>query len=312
MMFQEPAYAKLNLALDILGKRPDGYHEMKMVMQSISLHDQIYLQERKEEQGEKQKEKREEEQEGNAILVTTNVSYIPKDQGNLAVKAADRFFTALNRPAAGLALHIDKKIPVCAGMGGGSSDGAAVLRILRRRYAPEMPRETLEDIGGQAGSDVPFCVRGGTVLAQGRGERLSDVTPLPPCWFVVCKPAFSISTPALFAQVRAGTLRCHPDTQGMLAALQTGDLDGIAHRIYNVFEDILPRRYGEIFELKSRLLEEGAMAASMTGSGPAVFGLFSTLETARTAAERIREDRGKGSEEDSVYLCQNQPCVLPL
>ena len=148
------------------------------------------------------------------------------------------------------------------------------------------------------GSDVPYCVRGGTVLAEGRGERLTDLPGLPPCFLVACKPACSISTPELFALVRTKKLRCHPDTAGMTAALAAGDLEGVAHRLYNVFEDVLPRRYAQVFEMKSALLGLGAMAASMTGSGPTVFGVFRDEERARTAREVL------AAQYPAVFLCR--------
>lgn len=268
----ESAYAKLNLTLDILGKRPDGYHELRMVMQSVDLRDELALRPRTD----------------GVIEVETALPFLPKDEGNLAAKAARVFFAEAGRPCPGFTIAIDKRIPVCAGMAGGSSDGAAVLRALRRAYAPDMSREALEAAAARVGSDVPFCLRGGTVLAGGRGEVLTDLPSLPPCFFVVCKPPFSISTPELFAQVRAKKLRCHPDAAGMLSALEAGDLEGVARRVYNVFEDVLPRRFSQVFQIKGALLELGAMAASMTGSGPAVFGVFREEDAARRAAEALR------------------------
>lgn len=279
----EPAYAKLNLALDILGRRPDGYHDMRMVMQSIDLADRVTVSTRPEP----------------GMTVNTDLPYLPRGEGNIAAKAAARFFEETGLPAPGLAIDIQKQIPVCAGMAGGSSDGAAVLRVLRRLYAPEMPEERLEEIGALVGSDVPYCIRGGTVLAEGRGERLSALPPLPPCWLVVCKPAFSVSTPELFAQVRVKKLRCHPDIPGMAAALERGDLEGVARRLYNVFEDVLPRRYSQVFEIKDALLEHGAMAASMTGSGPAVFGIFRDEAPAAQAAQAL------STREASAFLCRS-------
>lgn len=269
MTYTEPACAKLNLTLDILGRRPDGYHDLRMVMQSIDLQDTVSLSAR----------------DGAGVQITTNLSFLPRDGGNIAAKAAACFFQQTGLQPAGLAVDIQKRIPVCAGMAGGSSDGAAVLRILRRIYAPHMALCDLEAIGTLVGSDVPYCVRGGTVLAEGRGEILTDLPPLPPCFFVVCKPGFPISTPELFAQVRTKRLRCRPDTAGMLSALERQDLEGVARRMYNVFEDVLPRKYAEVFEIKHALLEEGAMAASMTGSGPTVFGIFRDQAAARQAAE---------------------------
>ena len=272
MNYTESAYAKLNLALDILGRRPDGYHDMRMVMQSIDLADQVTLSPRQEP----------------GISVNTDLPYLPTGEGNIAAKAASRFFEATGLPFPGFDIDILKQIPVCAGMAGGSSDGAAVLRILRRLYAPDMTEERLEEIGALVGSDVPYCVRGGTALAEGRGERLTDLPALPPCWLAVCKPPCSISTPELFSLVRLKKLRCHPDTAGMIAALERGDLEGVARRMYNVFEDVLPRRYVQVFEIKSALLGLGAISASMTGSGPTVFGLFRDREPAEQAADALR------------------------
>ena len=283
MICTEPACAKLNLTLDILGKRPDGYHEMRMVMQSIDLADRVTVS----------------TCPGKEIAVTTDLPYLPKGDGNIAAKAALRFFSSVGMEPEGLAIDIQKNVPVCAGMAGGSSDGAAVLRVLRRLYMPDMTEEQLEEIGALVGSDVPYCVRGGTVLAEGRGERLTDLPPLPPCWLVVCKPSCSVSTPELFAQVRLRKLRCHPDTTGMLNALERQELGGIARRLYNVFEDVLPRRYAEVFVIKSELLELGAMAASMTGSGPTVFGIFQDQGTAAQAAAEL-------SGQYAAYLCR--PC----
>lgn len=282
MVCREPAWAKLNLTLDILGKREDGYHEMRMVMQSIDLADQVTVSPRPEP----------------GCGVTSDLAYLPRDEGNIAAKAALRFFEAAGIPPAGLAIDIRKNIPVCAGMAGGSSDGAAVLRVLRRMYAPEMTEAQLEKTGALVGSDVPYCIRGGTVLAEGRGERLTDLPPLPPCWMVICKPSCSISTPELFAQVRIKRLCCHPDTAGMLRALEARDLEGAARRMYNVFEDVLPRRYAEVFAIKSDLLGLGALSASMSGSGPTVFGVFRDQEPAARAAEVL------SGQYAAVHLCR--------
>lgn len=282
MTHTEPAFAKLNLTLDILGKREDGYHDMRMVMQSIDLHDVVTITPR----------------EKAGLTLTTDLPFLPKGDGNIASKAAARFFQSTGLPAPGLSIDIRKSIPVCAGMAGGSSDGAAVLRTLRRLCAPDMPQGELEEIGALVGSDVPYCVRGGTALAEGRGERLTDLPPLPPCFLVVCKPACSVSTPELFGLVRTKRLRCHPDTAGLLSALEHGDLEAASHRFYNVFEDVLPRRYSQVFEIKGALLERGAMAASMTGSGPSVFGLFRDEEPARQATEALE------SSCQAVFLCR--------
>lgn len=282
MIYTEPAFAKLNLTLDILRKREDGYHDLRMVMQSIDLQDTVAVAPRREP----------------GVAVAADLPFLPRGEGNIAYKAAAQFFESAGLPLPGLSISIQKKIPVCAGMAGGSSDGGAVLRVLRRLYAPDMPREQLEAVGALVGSDVPYCVRGGTALAEGRGEILRDLPPLPPCWLVVCKPACSISTPELFSLVRTKRLRCHPDTAGLLAALERQDLEAAAHRFYNVFEDVLPRRYSQVFEIKSILLELGALASSMTGSGPTVFGLFRDREPAVSAAEELK------TRFPAVFLCR--------
>ena len=284
MTYTEQAYAKLNLTLDILGKRSDGYHELNMVMQSIDLADTISVT----------------PQDAPGLALTCSVPYLPCDNSNIAAKAANRFFAAKGTDTPGLAIHIEKNIPACAGMAGGSSDGAAVLRILRRLYDSDMPQEKLESIGALVGSDVPYCIRGGTALAQGRGEILTDLPPLPDCWFVVCTPPFPISTPELFAQVRVKKLRCHPDTAGMLKALANRDLEAVARRVYNVFEDVLPRKYAQVFEIKRKILDEGAMTASMTGSGPTVFGIFSDENKAISAAHELKK------EYKATFLCKNK------
>lgn len=282
MTHTEPAFAKLNLTLDILGKREDGYHDMRMVMQSIDLHDVVTITPR----------------EKAGLTLTTDLPFLPKGDGNIASKAAARFFQSTGLPAPGLSIDIRKSIPVCAGMAGGSSDAAAVLRVLRTAYAPQMPLDRLEEAGALVGSDVPYCIRGGTALAEGRGERLRGLPPLPPCWIVVCKPACSLSTPELFSLVQVKKLRCHPNTAELLTALEEQDLEGVARRMYNVFEDVLPRRYGEVFSIKSELLGLGALGASMTGSGPTVFGVFSDRAAAARAAEAM------SGQYPAVFLCR--------
>ena len=270
-MEREAAYGKLNLTLDILRRREDGFHDLRMIMQSVDLQDEILLEER----------------DGEEISLFCDASHVPAGGGNIAAKAAEAFFRETGLARRGIAITLRKAIPVSAGMAGGSSDGAAVLRLLRRLYCPEMPPERLEAIGAQVGSDVPYCVRGGTALAEGRGELLRDLPDLPPCWFVLCKPPFPIATPELFARVQVRRLRFHPDTAGMLRSLEAGDLEGVCQRIYNVFEELLPRKYSQVLELKGALLDRGAMAAAMTGTGPTVFGVFDREEKARLAAEAM-------------------------
>lgn len=271
---QVQAYAKLNLTLDILRRREDGYHDLQMVMQSISLADTLTI-------------------TPGAGRMDTNLSYLPSDGRNLAQAAAAAF-----RRATGLDLQVDiaiqKRIPVCAGLAGGSSDAAAVLRALNECTGAGLSPEQLAKIGEQVGSDVPYCVVGGTALAEGRGEVLTPLPALPRCHVVLCKPAFSISTPELFRAVDGVRLKCRPDTDGVLSALEAGDLGGVARRMYNVFEDVLPARlYTRVAEIKNDLIQCGALGANMSGSGPTAFGLFDRLEAAQEAraclAQRYRD-----------------------
>lgn len=275
------AYAKLNLTLDILGRREDGYHDLQMVMQSIDLADLLTV---VPTQGRGR--------------TSTSLSYLPGDDRNLARKAVLAF-----RQATGTGPEVDisiqKRIPVCAGMAGGSADGAAVLWAMDHLAGTGLSPARLARIGEAVGSDVPYCVLGGTALAEGRGERLTPLPPLPPCHVVVCKPPFPISTPQLFARVDTKKIVRRPDTSGLLAALEQGDLTGVARRMYNVFEDVLePRRQAEIASLKTALIDAGALGASMTGSGPTVFGLFDSPEAAAAARDRLSQ-----SYED-VFLCR--------
>ena len=265
-----PAYAKLNLTLDILRRRADGYHDLRMVMQTVSLHDDVRVA----------------LTEGDGI--SCRCGEIPGDESNLAVKAARAFFARTGIPPRALAIDIVKRIPAQAGMAGGSADAAAVLRALRTLLLPELSDEALERIGADVGSDVPFCVRGGTALAEGRGERLTTLPPAPSCHAVLCKPDFSISTPMLFSRVRAEELTDRPDTDGMLDALRRGDARGVFARVKNVFEQVLPPEYGEVFAIRDSLLALGAEAAAMTGSGPTVFGLFRDAPAAEAARETLR------------------------
>lgn len=268
------AYAKLNLALDVLGRRADGYHEMRMVMQSVTLSDRIRL----------------ETGTGRPLRMTTDLGFLPSNEKNLAAVAALRLCEAAGVSSEGLAIDLWKTIPVCAGLAGGSADAAAVLRGLNRLMRLDLSSAELAEIGARVGSDVPYCVRGGTALAEGRGERLTPLPPLPRCHVVLCKPAFSVSTPDLFERIDGVRLRRRPDTLGLLGALEAGDLAGVARRMYNVFEDALPpRRAGEIGEIRNSLIQYGALGASMSGTGPTVFGLFRDASAARHACSALRE-----------------------
>lgn len=264
----ERAYAKLNISLDVLGKAADGYHDMLMVMQSVDFGDDIHI-----------------ELTDGDFSIDPGQSYLPADERNLAMKAALLF---LEGTGLGARIRVVKRSPVCAGMGGGSSDAAAVLRALNRLTGRRKSAAELCAMAEKLGSDVPFCVQGGTQLAEGRGELLRPLPPLPDCSIVIAKPAFAISTPALFARIDGRKSRMRPDTAGLITALETGDLAGVARRMYNVFEDVLPRNQAEIGRIKSELLSMGALGAAMTGTGSAVFGLFPDPAGAEKAYESLR------------------------
>lgn len=269
-----PAYAKLNLTLDILGKRDDGYHEMKMVMQTISLHDDVTV-----------------TLTDKGITCRIAGAELPCDERNLAVKAAKAFCEAMDYRG-GIDIALIKRIPSEAGMAGGSADAAAVLRALRDLVSPALTDERLEQISARIGSDVPFCICGGTQLAEGRGEKLTVLNPAPECFVAVCKPDFPISTPALFARVDGVMLSDRPDTDAMLSAIARGDCGALCANVQNVFEQALPDAQRErIEEIKRALVENGAACAAMTGSGSAVFGLFSDEVLCRNACEVLQGDR---------------------
>ncbi len=283
----EKAYAKLNISLDVLGKRPDGYHDMVMVMQSVSLHDELRI--KLNDSGE--------------LSAMSDLHFIPNDERNLAVRAARQFLDAAGDEGRGVEISIKKRIPVGAGMAGGSADAAAVLRAMNRLYGGRFSTGELEEIAAGIGSDVAFCVAGGTALAQGRGELLSRLPDMPGCHFVICKPTFSISTPELFRSIDSTPLRHHPDTAGILESLDRGELEGICRRLYNVFEDISDRRIKTVGEIKSRLLDCGAAGAVMTGTGSAVFGIFTDETMAQKAQSALlREYR---------FCCTAKP-IKPL
>lgn len=271
----EEAYAKINLTLDILGLRPDGYHKMDMVMQSVSLSDTLCIS-LEEEPG---------------VRFRSTRGDLPSDRRNLAVDAAYRFLEARGLPQQGVSIVLEKRIPVCAGTAGGSSDAAAVLRGLNRLTGEALSQEALMDLGALVGSDVPYCVMGGTARARGRGELLEKLSPVPSSFFVLCKPSFSVSTPELFRRFDTQTVTERPNTEAMIKALEAGDLQRVASQLWNVFEEVLPAREQMVVKgIRDRLTHLGAIGASMSGTGPTVFGLFDREDLARAAAAKLGED----------------------
>ena len=217
------------------------------------------------------------------IHVGTSLRYLPCDERNIAFKAAKTFFAKIGDQTLGANITITKHVPVCAGMGGGSSDGAAVLRALNKLTGNPFSRSELEELGATLGSDIPFCIAGGTSLASGKGEILSNLTPFPDCHFVIVKPNFSVSTPELFSKIDLNALKYHPDTQGVVSSVESRNLKGICQRMYNVFEDVLPPKPDDIPVIKEILVDCGALGAVMTGTGSAVFGIFEDEDNAKAA-----------------------------
>ncbi len=270
----EKAYAKLNISLDVSKAREDGYHDMVMVMQTVSLCDELSITL---------------DQTG-VVRAEADLRYIPRDDRNLAVKAAKLYFAKTGREGTGAVIRMKKRIPVGAGMAGGSSDAAAVIRALSRNFGQELKKDEMMTLAEQTGSDVAFCVLGGTALAEGRGEILTPLRDMPDCTIVICKPDYSISTPELFRAIDREKLRVHPDTAGILEAIREGNLAQICRRMYNVFEDVPDRRMKIIGGIKTRLINKGAEGAVMTGTGSAVFGIFTDENTAKKACSAMAKE----------------------
>ena len=261
----EAARAKINISLDVLGLMPDGYHELDSVMVSLSLCDDVSVTLLKS---------------GGTDVVIRGFT-APR---NTAATAALRFFDALGLSGCTADIEIKKRIPVQAGLGGGSADAAAVLRALNVLCGGRRPFDRLREIGFFVGADVPFCVEGGTARAGGRGELLSPLRDFPDCGILLVKPAFSVSTAELYSKIDSVKIAERPDTGAVADAVGKGDLRGIAAKVCNVFEEVLsPDLREEIFAIKSRLLEFGALSSAMTGTGSAVFGLFEKIADASDA-----------------------------
>ena len=258
------AHAKLNLTLDVVGTRPDGYHDLRMVMQEIDLGDDITLL----------------LETGAPWSVETDSGEIPCDENNLAIKAALLFEKESGINFGGLKVVIRKHTPVCAGMGGGSADAAAVLKLLYDYYQMPFPEETLYRLAEIAGSDVPFALFGGTALAEEKGQVLKRLPIMPKCPVVLCKPDFPISTPELFRAIDREPIALRPNTEKMIHALEASDLKEIAEELCNVFYPVVMRDHPEIQTIRQTMMEAGALNACMTGSGPTVFGLFEQLQKA--------------------------------
>lgn len=270
----EGAFAKLNLTLDVLGKREDGYHDLKSVMQAISIRDDVEI----------------DIGTGKPWSLECSMEGIPTDRSNLAWKAAEVYCDAMKKDPDGLAIRIAKRIPSGAGLGGGSADAAAVLRALNRHYGDPLSILALAELGAQVGSDVPFCVLCGTAMVEGRGERLRKLPDMPECVFVVCKPEFSISTAELYKKLDTVAIARRPDQQAMETALLAGDLTKVADLLCNVFDPVVTAEHLELNYIKSICNSYGALGMQMTGSGSAVYAIMPSFEYAAVVCNMLKDN----------------------
>ena len=279
---EEKAYAKINLVLNIGDLRPDGYHDIQTIMQSLELHDDVTV----------------EQTGGTGITVTASVDTIPTDESNLAVKAVKAFAAKTGVPADGLSIHIEKRIPVAAGLGGGRSDAAATLRALNVLYETNLSVDELAEIGIEVGSDVPFCVHGGCAYVEGKGDMVVPTTPMPQCIIVIGKPDLAISTEKMYQRFDQAELPQRADhTPEIMLGLRWENLKAVAESVGNAFEQVLMKNERNTVDMMKEVMNQfGTLGTAMTGSGPAVFGIFDNELYARVASETLRQ-RLKGNPE---------------
>ncbi len=270
--YQIKAYAKINLGLDVLRRLENGYHEVKMVMQTVGIHDELTL--TRTETG---------------ITVTTDNEELPTDDNNLIYKAA-RIMMEEYQLKGGIHIHLKKNIPIAAGMAGGSTDAAATFKGINRLYDLDCTLEELMELGVRVGADVPYCILGGTALAEGIGEKLTSLNPAPDCYVLVVKPDINVSTGYVYEHLDAEGVTEHPDIDGMVNAIWEESLQGILDRMGNVLENVTVKKYPVINDLKNRMRELGALNSMMSGSGPTVFGIFVNERLAREAFEQMKKE----------------------
>ncbi len=275
------ALAKINLGLDVLRRRDDGYHEVRMIMQTLKMYDKITIRKMKEP----------------GIQLKSNLFYVPENESNLAYRAAKMLADEFQL-AQGVFIDLQKFIPVAAGMAGGSSDAAAVLYGVNRMFQLNLSKRQLMERGVKIGADVPYCIMRGTVLAEGIGEKLTPLPPMPSCKVVVAKPQISVSTKFVYENLKLGEVAAHPDIDILLAGIREGDLHKVAANMGNVLETVTIPHYPVIAQIREEMMRLGALNAMMSGSGPTVFGLFDDDELAEQAYSELRE----GSLARQVYL----------
>lgn len=270
---QLKALAKINLGLDVLRRREDGYHEVKMIMQTIGLHDDLEIRKTKTP----------------GIQVKTNLYYLPTNENNLVYKAAKLLMDEFQIQD-GVSIQLKKRIPVAAGMAGGSSDAAAVLWGINQMYGLGLSMQALMERGVRLGADVPYCIQRGTALAEGIGEKLSVLPPMPKCTILIAKPGISVSTKFVYENLHANDLKPeqHPDVDSMIEAMRQKDLGLLCSRMGNVLETVTIPAYPVINEIKRTMMDNGAIGSMMSGSGPTVFGIFDSPAAAKQAMKAVR------------------------
>lgn len=286
------AYAKVNLALDVLRRRPDGYHDVKMIMQNIDLYDVLTFSVADDDINNYRERKKENDnsQKGNAkITLNSNKGNIPLDENNLICKAVRLMYEEYGIDA-DMDIYLEKNIPVEAGMAGGSTDCAAAIKAVNEIFGLKLSEKEMMEMGVKLGADVPFCIMARTALSEGIGEKLSDVKRLPKCNILVAKPPISVSTGMVYKNLKCDELKKHPDVDGMIEALSNKDLSKTAACMENVLETVTVKLYPKIEELKNIMKEHGALNAIMSGSGPTVFGLFTSEEAANEAKKYIADE----------------------
>lgn len=276
-MLEKKAYAKINLGLDVIGRRQDGYHLVRMIMQSINLFDTLTFTER----------------DDNKIIIETADPRIPTDEHNLIWKAAAQLKEHCNAHDRGVTIHLEKHIPMAAGMAGGSTDAAATYVALNELWNLCLSTDELCQLAVKKGADIPYCIKGGTALSEGIGEELTRLKDMPSCHIVIAKPPIDVSTAWAYTTLDASPIADHPDIDGMVEAIENSNLTGITQRLGNVLEPITSGRYTIIEDIRQIMLANGALGARMSGSGPTVFGIFENKDLSK-AEQAVNEIRNRG------------------
>lgn len=267
------AYGKINIGLDVIRKREDGYHDLDMIMQTVGVYDDVII-------------SRKDGTQTYEIEVSTDADVLPNDKGNLAFMAAKVLMEAYDIKAK-VKIHINKRIPIAGGMAGGSADCAAVLRGVNQLFQLGLTDEQLQEYGVKLGADVPYCIVGGTKRAQGIGEILTDLPTPPKCYVIIAKPDAFVSTKFVYSHIRPAQIENHPDIDGIIESIKAGDLYGMCEKIANVMEDVTIPEYPIIQKVKDILKSNGAVNALMSGSGPTVFGIYDDEEKAKQSLDAL-------------------------